>query len=115
MELKSMCHKPRRLTNRVLVNTTAKAATKTDAQSQMQKKSEQIGLKIVGIEPAMLLRKYVSMLSSPFCPYLPCAGETLSSLMLLPSSFAAFPLMSFSFSAHIHEEGKTGNFILLNS
>lgn len=65
------------------------------------------------MEPAMLVRKYVSMLSSPFCPYLPSAGETLSSLILLSSSFAAFPLISFIFSAHNHEKSKR-NLILLN-
>lgn len=104
MELKIMCHKPHRLTNRDLANTRAKAATKPDALSQMQKKSEKIGLKIIDMEAAMLVRKYVSMLSSPFPPYLLCAGEALSSLILLPSSFAAFPLMSFSFFARNYEK-----------
>lgn len=114
MELKSMCCKAHRLTKRDLVNTTAKAATKTDALAQMQKKSEQIGLKIIGMEPAMLVSKYVSKLSSPFPPYLPCAGETLSSFILLPSSFAAFILISLIFSAQNHEKRRTGNLILLN-
>lgn len=114
MELKSVCCKAHRLTNRDLVNITAKAATKADALTQMQKKSEQIGLKTICMEPAILVSKYVSMMSSPFPPYLPCAGEALSSLSLLPSSFSAFPLISLIFSAHNHEKRKTGNLILLN-
>lgn len=61
------------------------------------------------MESAMLVRKYMSMLSSPFRPYLPRAGKTLSSLILLLSSFAAFPFILFIFCSQPREKKKKFN------
>jgi len=67
------------------------------------------------MELARLDKKHMSMLSSSIPPYLLCAGETLFSLTLLPSSFAVFSLMLSSFSAYNKKKRKNVHLMLLNS